>query len=79
MSTPDPATKPVACTWVDERHWQQSVVRKARDRAALAAMDPREAQALVSSLPPPGQGEWRDVTPPDRWRLGEDLAWEQDP
>ena len=79
MSTPDPSTNPLACTWVDERHWQQSAERKAYDRAALAALDPREAQALVSSLPPLGRGEWQDVTPPDRWCLGEDLAQEQDP
>lgn len=78
MSTSDPSTEPSACTWVDEQHWQQSAERKARDRVALAALNPREAQALVSSLPSAGEGRWRDVTPPDRWWLGEDLAWEQD-
>ena len=79
MSTPDPPTEPSACTWVDEQHWQQGAERKARDRVALAALDPREAQALVSSLPLAGQGRWRDVTSPNRWRQGENLAQEHDP
>ena len=39
---------------------------KGRDRQALAAMPPEEAQALVTSLPPDGDS-WVDVTPEDRW------------
>ena len=67
MNTPDDEQ-------VESGRSRKVAEEKGRDRLALAAMPPEEAQTLVTSLPPDG-GSWVDVTPEGSPMPSGDSEW----